>query len=102
LVAAVLGNGPPGIYNLAGDGEVTLSDLAHELSWYSVRVPRVTVDVAARLLARVPPLAVEAGWLEALRTSVLMSTTRAQELLGWRPEYDSRQTLRELVAAGSR
>jgi nucleoside-diphosphate-sugar epimerase len=100
LVAATLGDGRPGIYNLAGEGEVTLTDLAHELSWYSVRVPRVTVDLAARLLARVPPLAAEAGWLEALRTPVLMSTSRAREVLGWRPSYDSRETLTALVAAG--
>jgi UDP-glucose 4-epimerase len=99
LVAAALGRGEPGIYNLAGDGEITLSDLAHELGWHAVRVPRATIDVAAGVLARVPPLAVEAGWLEALRTSVIMDTTRAREGLGWRPAYDAHATLSELVAA---
>jgi UDP-glucose 4-epimerase len=99
LIAAVLGRGTPGIYNLAAPGEITLSDLAHELGWYSVPIPRAAIDVAARVLARIPPLAVEAGWLEALRTSVLMSTDRARDQLGWDPAYDARQTLHELVAA---
>jgi nucleoside-diphosphate-sugar epimerase len=65
-------------------------------------VPRVSVDVAARVLARVPPLAVEAGWLEALRTAVLMDTARARVLLGWKPRYDSHDTLAALVAGGRR
>lgn len=99
LMAAVLGAGEPGIYNLAASGEITLSELAHELGWHSVRVPRATIDIAAGVLARVPPLAIEAGWLEALRTSVVMDTARARERLGWKPVYDSHQTLTELVAA---
>jgi UDP-glucose 4-epimerase len=99
LVAAVLARGAPGIYNLAAPGEVTLSDLAHELGWHSVPIPKAAIGIAARVLAQIPPLAVEAGWLEALRTSVLMSTDRAHEQLGWDPVYDARQTLHELVAA---
>jgi UDP-glucose 4-epimerase len=99
LTAAVLGRGAPGIYNLAAPGEITLSDLAHELGWHSVPVPKATIGIAARILAQIPPLAVEAGWLEALRTSVLMSTDRVREELGWDPVYDARQTLRDLVAA---
>jgi nucleoside-diphosphate-sugar epimerase len=99
LLAGVLDEGEAGIYNLAGQGEVTLSDLARELGWLSVPVPRVTIDVAARVLARVPPLAVEAGWLEALRTSVVMDTTRARDRLHWTPRFDSRETLSALVAA---
>ena len=35
LVAATLGQGPPGIYNLAGEGTITLGDLARALGWFS-------------------------------------------------------------------
>ncbi|MDQ3983291.1 MAG: NAD-dependent epimerase/dehydratase family protein, partial [Actinomycetota bacterium] len=41
LVAGVLGSGPPGTYNLAADGEITLTDLAHALGWYAVPIPEV-------------------------------------------------------------
>jgi nucleoside-diphosphate-sugar epimerase len=99
LVAAALGRGEPGIYNLAAGGEVTLSDLAHALGWHAVPVPKAAIDVAANVLARVPTLAVEAGWLEALRTSVVMDTSRARELLGWSPAYDASQTLSALLDA---
>jgi nucleoside-diphosphate-sugar epimerase len=99
LVAAVLGRGTAGVYNLASSDQLTLSDVARELGWYSVRIDRRAVDLAAWLLAFVPPLATEAGWLEALRVPVLMDAARARRELGWRPAYDSHQTLTELVSA---
>ena len=99
LVAAVLGRGEPGIYNLAGDGTISVSDLASALGWRSLPVPKVAVDVAAETLARLPGLEVQAGWLEALRTPMLMDTTRARERLGWTPAYDAQGTLEALVAA---
>jgi nucleoside-diphosphate-sugar epimerase len=99
LVAAVLGRGEPGIYNLAADGEVTLAELAAELGWHSVPIPKQAVGLGATLMSRVPALAVEAGWLEALRAPMLMDTDRARDQLGWEPEHDARATLRELVAA---
>ena len=98
LVAAVLGRGEPGVYNLAADGEVTLSDLARELGWHSVPIPRRALDLSASVMARVPALAVEAGWLEALRAPMLMDTTRARTGLGWEPVHDASATLHELVS----
>ena len=37
----------PGIYNLAGEGTITLGDLARALGWFSVPVPRIAVRVAS-------------------------------------------------------
>ena len=99
LVAAVLGRGTPGVYNLAADGEITLSELAAALGWRSVPIPRRAVDVSASVLSRVPAMSVEAGWLEALRAPMLMDTSRARTELGWRPAHDAQDTLRELVSA---
>jgi UDP-glucose 4-epimerase len=99
LVAGVLGRGNPDVYNLAGSGEVRWSDIAKELDWYTVRIPKRAIDVTANVVGRLPLLAVEAGWLEALRVPMLMDCTRARQQLGWQPAYDGRQTLDELVAA---
>jgi nucleoside-diphosphate-sugar epimerase len=99
LVAAVLGRGDPGVYNLAAPGELTISDLARELGWRAIPIPRRSVDLTVRVLAQLPPLSVEAGWLEAVRTPMLMDSTRAQKGLGWAPAYSSLETLRDLVAA---
>ena len=99
LVAGVLGRGSPGVYNLAGAGEVRWSDVAKELDWYTVRIPKQAIDVTAYVVGRLPLLAVEAGWLEAMRVPMLMDCTRARQELGWQPAYDGRQTLHELIAA---
>jgi UDP-glucose 4-epimerase len=99
LAAGVLARGKPGIYNLAGPGEVHWSDVARELGWYVVRIPKRALDASADVLARMPVLEVEAGWLEAMRVPMLMDCTRARRELGWEPAYDGLQTLHELVLA---
>ncbi len=98
LVAGLLGRGSPGVYNLAAAGEITISDLADALGWHSVPIPKRALDAGATVIARVPGLEVQAGWLEALRYSMLMDTRRARTELGWEPVHDARSTLRELVS----
>jgi nucleoside-diphosphate-sugar epimerase len=95
--AAVLGRGAPGIFNLAGDGTLTIGDLAKELGWHSVRVPRSAVDLAS-LFAKLPLIPARATWVAALRRPVLMDTSRARHELGWQPKHNSRETLRATVA----
>lgn len=99
LAAAVLGHGEPGIYNLAGPGELTVSDLAHELGWHAVPAPRIAVGAAAEAAARMPFLPAEAAWIETVRRPMLMDTSRAREKLHWMPHHDARETLRETIAA---
>ncbi|HYP56578.1 MAG TPA: NAD-dependent epimerase/dehydratase family protein [Solirubrobacterales bacterium] len=99
LCAGVLGAGEPGPYNLAGPGELTVSDLAAELGWHSVPVPRLAVGATAEVLARLPLLPDEAAWIEAVRRPVLMSAARARERLDWQPRHDARETLRQTIAA---
>jgi UDP-glucose 4-epimerase len=99
LRAAVLGRGEPGIYNLAGPGELTMSDLASALGWYSIPMPEIAVDAAAELVARLPFVPAEAQWIEAVRTPVLMDTAKARRELRWRPRHDAHETLRDMVDA---
>jgi nucleoside-diphosphate-sugar epimerase len=99
LAAAVLGHGDPGVYNLAGPGELTISDLAHALGWHSVPAPHLAVGVAAEAVSLMPFLPDEAAWIEAVRRPVLMDTARARRKLHWMPHYDARQTLAQTVAA---
>jgi UDP-glucose 4-epimerase len=98
LCAAVLRRGEPGVYNLAADGEITIADVAHELGWRSVRVPRAAIDATAEVLARLPLAPARAEWLHALRIPVLMDTAKAKRELGWHPRHDAAETLRETVA----
>ncbi len=95
--AAVLGRGGPGVYNLAGAGTLTFSDLADALGWYSIPVPELAIDATAGLVAHLPFVPAEAQWVEALREAVLMDTSKARRELRWRPRHDARETLRTMV-----
>lgn len=95
--AAVLGRGEAGTYNLAGEGEITVTDVARALGWRAVRVPRAAVSATAEVVSRVPLVPAEVGWLNALRKPVLMDTSKARRGLRWRPRFDAAETLRETV-----
>ena len=99
LCSAVVGDGDPGAYNLAGPGELTVSDLAHALGWHAVPAPRLAVGAAAEAVAHMPFLPDEAAWIETVRRPVLMDTSRARQTLYWRPHHDAQETLRETVRA---
>jgi UDP-glucose 4-epimerase len=99
LRAAVLGRGEPGVYNLAGPGELTMSDLADALGWYSVAIPDSALEGLAGLIARMPMVPAQAQWIESLRVPVLMDTAKARRELGWRPRHDAHETLEEMVSA---
>lgn len=97
LVVAVEGKGGPGYFNLAASGEFTMRDLAEELGWRCVPVPDIAVDATAEMVRRLPAMPSQAAWIQTARVPVLMDTTRAREVLGWRPMHDAAATLRATV-----
>jgi nucleoside-diphosphate-sugar epimerase len=99
VAAAVRGDGEPGVYNLAGDGTITVGDLARALGWLSVRVPHVGVSAAAEAVGLLPLMPAQASWINALRVPVVMDTRRAREELGWAPVHDTAETLAATAAA---
>jgi len=97
--AGVLGRGKPGVYNLAGPGQLTVKLLAEELGWYSIPVPELAVDAVAETIARLGFLPAQAQWIAAFREPVIMSTSKARRELRWRPKHDALHTLRETITA---
>jgi nucleoside-diphosphate-sugar epimerase len=97
--AAVLGRGRPGIYNLAGSGEMTVAKMAQELGWYSIPVPELAIDAVAEMVSRLGFLPAQAQWIAAFREPVIMSAAKARKELGWRPRHDALETLRETIRA---
>jgi UDP-glucose 4-epimerase len=97
--AAALGRGAPGVYNLAGAGQLTVKLLAEELGWYSIPVPELAVDAVADIVGRLGFLPAQAQWIAAFREPVIMSASKARRELGWRPRHDALQTLRETISA---
>jgi UDP-glucose 4-epimerase len=99
IAAAIEGRGEAGVYNLAAPGEITASDLASALGWYSVPVPDLAVHLTAEVVSRVPFLSGEVEWITAVRTPVLMSTEKAERELDWTPLYDTVETLAQTAGA---
>jgi len=99
IAAATAGEGMPGVYNLAAPDEITTADLARELGWGTVPVPKAAVSAVAAAIERAPLTPAIAEWINAFRTPVLMDCSKAGRELGlteWRP---AAETLPETIAA---
>ena len=97
MAAAICGDGPPGVYNLAGEGEVQVSDIAHELGWHSIPVPGPATSAGTAAARQLKFLSSKLEWATAAETPVLMDTTRARQDLAWAPRHDAAETLTETV-----
>jgi len=97
MAAAICGDGPPGVYNLAGEGEVGVSDIARELGWRSLPIPRSAVGLGTAAARRLSFASSKLEWAIAADTPVLMDTAKARRELGWDPQHDASQTLSETV-----
>jgi nucleoside-diphosphate-sugar epimerase len=98
LLQCIVAAGPPGAYNIAGDGVLSTVDVARELGLMAVPVPAAPAAAAARVVARLPYLPSIAGWVEVGAHPSVMDTTRARTLLGWQPQRTGLQALRAALA----
>jgi nucleoside-diphosphate-sugar epimerase len=100
LLCAV-GAGPPGAYNIAGDGVLTGTDVARELGLAPVPVPARPVQMAARAISALPSLPFmppTTEWLESASQPSIMDSTKAKLELGWDPRYTGLEALRDTLA----
>jgi nucleoside-diphosphate-sugar epimerase len=93
LAAAIAGAGPPGAYNLAGDGEIGVAEIAAAIGWRSVRVPSPAVGLGAGLAKRLSFVSPQLEWATAFAMPVLMDSAKARRELGWDPRFDAAETL---------
>ena len=97
LLQCVVGAGPAGAYNIAGDGVLTAVEVARELGFLPLPLPAGPVHSAARLLAKVPLLPSVGQWVEAASHPAVMDTSKAKEQLGWTPRYTALEALRDTL-----
>lgn len=90
---------PPGAYNIAGDGTVTVSEVARALGARAVRVPAAAASAASAAITRLPFVPSLLEWLHVARTSVVMDTSKAKNELGWQPTHTSAEALESLASA---
>jgi nucleoside-diphosphate-sugar epimerase len=100
LLQCVVAAGPPGVYNIAGEGTVSAQDVVRELGMTPVPVPSGAVMTGARALARIPlppgaPPVLE--WIEAISHPAIMDTAKARTELGWKPRYSGLDALRATI-----
>lgn len=102
LLLCVLGAGPPGAYNIAGEGVLTAADVAREFGALAIPLPAAPAQAAARAFSRLPFLPPAAEWVEAASRPAIMDTSRARAELGWRPRYTGLEALRDTLSPRSR
>jgi nucleoside-diphosphate-sugar epimerase len=102
LLQFVVAAGPPGAYNIAGDGIVSAADIARELGLLPVPLPAGPAQITARAIAALPFLPPVAGWVEAVSHPAIMDTTRAKQELGWMPRFTGLEALRTTLRPGPR
>ncbi len=100
LLRCVVAAGPPGAYNIAADGIITVSDIARELGILPLPMPVRFVQSVAAALTAVPFLPLIAQWVEAASHPAIMDTTRAKRELGWAPRFTALEALRETLRPG--
>lgn len=99
IARAAIGAGSPGNYNIAGDGTVSVTQVARATGTRSVRVPAAAATAASALIARLPLVPAAAEWLHTARTPMIMDTSKAKQGLGWQPKHSADETLAEMAAA---
>jgi nucleoside-diphosphate-sugar epimerase len=97
LLQCIVAAGPPGAYNIAGDGVLSAVDVARELGFLPIPVPAAPVQTAARAISRLPYLPSVGEWIEALSQPAIMDTDRAKTELGWTPRYTGLEALRDTL-----
>ncbi len=97
LQLCVVAAGPPGAYNIAGDGVLTAADVAREFGAIPLPLPAAPAQFAARAVARLPFLLPAAEWVEAASRPVIMDTAKAREQLGWEPRFTGLEALRDTL-----
>ena len=89
----------PGAFNLAGEDVLGARDIASIMRARAIPVPllgtRRLVDMAHRLgISKVP-----GDWVDLMRFPILVDSTRARTVLGWRPQFTSEGALRSTANA---
>ena len=102
FLLCIVAAGPPGPYNITGDGVLTAGEVAAELGLTPISVPGRPVAAAARAASKVPmpgfaPPVTE--WVEAISHPSIMDASKAKRELGWKPEYTSLDALRATIAS---
>lgn len=86
-----------GAYNIATDPVLDGTLLAEELGALAVPMPLGVLRLAAKAAWRARLIPTEPGWLDLTAAAPVVDTSLAERELGWKPRYDARQTVNDLL-----
>ena len=100
FLLCVVGAGPPGAYNITGDGVLTGREVVRELGLAPVPVPAGLPDgrPGGPRMSELPFIPPVAEWAEAATHPSIMDAAKAKRVLGWSPRYTSLEALRDTIA----
>lgn len=98
-IARVLERRAAGAFNFAGEPPVTRDDIAEAMGARPVQVPAKLLSLLAAAGWHARLQALDPGWIDLAFSVPLIDTGRARTELGWTPAVDTRQALRETLAA---
>jgi nucleoside-diphosphate-sugar epimerase len=99
FLLGIIGAGPPGAYNITGDGVLSGAEVLRELGLTPIPAPERLVRAAARGVAALPFTPPVAEWAESITHPAIMDASKAKQELGWRPRYTSLEALRDTLKA---
>ena len=90
--------GRRGVFNVVGPGELPLSSVLKELGRRAVPVPHICARQVLSYLWRIGLSSFPPGELPHLQYQCMVDGARAREVLGFRPSYTLRETIRSVLA----
>jgi nucleoside-diphosphate-sugar epimerase len=99
FLLCIVGAGPPGVYNITGDGVLTGAQVLRELGLLPIPAPARLLRTAASGVAAMPFAPPFTEWAEAITHPAIMDASKAKQELGWRPRYSSLEALRDTLSS---
>ncbi len=103
FLLCIVAAGPPGAYNITGDGVMSAPEVAREFGLTPIPFPGGVVQKAAKAAAGLPKLPFvppAAEWVEAISHPSIMDASKAKRELGWEPRYSGLEALRDTISQG--
>ncbi len=93
IILRAIGDGPPGIYNVAGDGALTIQKIARKLGKKTMRLPSCLLRSALSILKPLGLTQYGPEQLDFLRYRPVLLNTKLKTVFGYTPTYTSEQVL---------
>jgi nucleoside-diphosphate-sugar epimerase len=87
-----------GALNLAAPGDYEVRDVIRARHRFALPLPFSVAKTALRAAWRLTGFGGEPGWLDGIRHSLTLDTTRARRELGWVPRFEAQQVLAAMIA----